>query len=179
MTDNGMKNNIRIRLRSQIYDLCTPELNEPEQALNGDTLHFSKDSIRQPAMDDIIELTTEGSFIESDGQIEISYEENEEMGMEDSRTALLLQKNNPYLVSMVRSGKNSASFIFDAKNRRQQCMYNTEFFPIELCVCTNSVYVYTDGMSGKISLDYTIEVRGVKTERNIMIVEFAPLPEDF
>ncbi len=179
MTDNDMKNNIRIKLRSQIYDLCTPELNEPEQAFTGDTLHFNEDSLHRPSMDDIIELTTEGILIETDDQVEIAYEENEDMGMEDSRTALLLDKSNLRFVSMVRSGKNSASFIFDAENRRQQCMYNTEFFPIELCIVTNSVYAYTEGMSGKISLDYTIEVRGVKTERNIMIVEFAPLPEDF
>ncbi len=179
MTENGMKHNIRIKLRSQIYDLCTPELNEPEQAITGDTLHFNEDSLHRPSMDDIIEMTTEGFFDETDTQIEIAYDETEEMGMEDSRTALLLDKANPGFVSMVRTGKNAASFIFDAKNRRQQCMYQTEFFPIELCICTNSVYAYADGMSGKISLDYTIEVRGVKTERNIMIIEFAPLPEDF
>lgn len=179
MTEIGIQNNIRIRLRSQIYDLCTPELNEPEQAIKGDPISFSENSLHRPSMDDIIELTTEGILLEHDNQIEIVYEETEEMGMEDSRTALLLDKDNPRFVSMARSGKNAASFIFDAENRRQQCMYQTEFFPIELCICTNSVYAHAENLSGKISLDYTIEVRGVKTERNMMVVEFAPLSEDF
>jgi uncharacterized beta-barrel protein YwiB (DUF1934 family) len=58
--------------------------------------------------------------------------------------------------------------------KRQLCSYVTPFMPIEFVVNTRAVANKIKNGKGAMLLDYTIEVRGVNTERNKMIIEVRP-----
>lgn len=120
-----------------------------------------------------IEFSTEGTLSDDGKRIEISYDESDLCGMNGSRTTLLFDKISPNLITMVRTGEYNASLVFNAVGQRQRCMYDTGILPpFELSVLTRRIdncLSYENG--GTLSLDYIIEMRGVKTEYNSMFLE--------
>lgn len=73
---------------------------------------------------------------------------------------------------MVRSGGGATACRFSETERRQHCVYNAGLMPIELIVNTHAVENTFAGTSGHIGLDYSIELRGLTTERNRLSVDF-------
>lgn len=119
-----------------------------------------------------IEFTTDGILSDDGFRIEVSYEESELCGMAGSRTTLLFDKVSPGLVTMVRTGSYTTSLVFNAAEVRQRCMYDTGILPpFELSVLTRKIDNRLSYEGGTLSLDYIIEMRGVKTEFNSLLME--------
>jgi uncharacterized beta-barrel protein YwiB (DUF1934 family) len=119
-----------------------------------------------------IEFTTDGTLSDDGSRIEVSYEESELCGMAGSRTTLLFDKVSPGLVTMVRTGSYTTSLVFNAVDRRQRCMYDTGILPpFELSVLTRKIDNRLSYEGGTLTLDYIIEMRGVKTEFNSLVME--------
>lgn len=123
-----------------------------------------------------IEFTTDGTLSDNGKRIELSYEESELCGMAGSRTTLLFDKVSPGLITMVRTGTYSTSLVFNAADRRQRCMYDTGILPpFELCVLTRKIDNCLSFEGGSLALDYIIEMHGVKTEFNSLLLEVREL----
>lgn len=135
--------------------------------------HLSASTDNEPER---IEFTTDGTLSDDGKRIELSYEESELCGMAGSRTTILFDKVSPGLITMVRTGTYSTSLVFNAADRRQRCMYDTGILPpFELCVLTRKI---DNGLSfdgGTLTLDYIIEMHGVKTEFNSLLLEVREL----
>ena len=107
--------------------------------------------------------------------ISLSYEESADLGFENSVTTLLFEAARPEMISMVRTGTDTASLIFDPATFRQTCAVNTTGMHIEFVIYTRrAVNTVTLDAPGVIDLDYVIEIHGVKTERNLFRLEVTP-----
>ena len=155
-TDAG--ENVRVSIRSQTIDLLKTDAPVPEDA-------------------GVIEYSTDGRLVQEDGLVRITYDEPGGLGMGDSTTSLIFDRNCPELINMSRCGSVSAGMTFDPKVRRQNCAVNAGVAGLEFCVCTRSVKNgVTPDAGGRIELDYLIEFHGIKAERNIFHMDVKPVP---
>ncbi len=151
------ENNVKIKIRSVIsdltaFDMCAELIGE-------------KNAV-EAAEDDVIEMSTDALLCEKGDNIELSYKECSDMGMENTTTTLIFPKDAPNELNMIRTGENTAGFVFSDKIKRQPCSYNVAGYPMEFCVCTRSIDNRVTMKGGTLDLDYIIEVHGVKTQRN-------------
>jgi len=180
---------IKIRIKSQISDLMlsdtystikTIEMINNEINKNDDTNTMKMvDFFVNDVVNDMVEYNTFGEMTDDGEQIKIDYEESELLDLEGLETALIYKKNNPDLITMVRSGTVITSIIFDQSEKRYICNYLSEFTPIEFCICTNFVANTIDYYNGGIMiLDYDIEIHGIRTERNKFYLQIMNVKED-
>ena len=109
-------------------------------------------------------LTTDCTVAEKGGKIEIEYAESEITGMDGSTTKLFFDTREPGLVSLLREWSVSSAFVFEA-GRRHLCVYNTPYFPIELCVDTKEMQNTLTYDGGSFHAVYLVEMNGVLAER--------------
>ena len=160
MEKNGNKDKkeVRIRIRSERYEV--------EESLFSGELgdELSVQSFDAENAPEIIEINTVGYYRVKDGHIEISYEETEATGMEGSVSSISYMRSQEGIVTMTRSGAVSTVLTFEA-GKRYQCVYQTPFMPFQICVRTLKVNNLLSTL-GTLELDYVIEIRGAKAERN-------------
>lgn len=149
--------NVRLKIKSVLSDLAAFEMCADMIGL---------ENALKAAEDEVIEMTTDAVLRDNGKNLEISYEEPGESGMQNTTTTLVFKKDSPNELSMVRRGENTAGFVFSDITRRQPCQYNVAGFPMELTVCTRSIDNRVTPEGGTLDLDYIIEVQGVKTQRN-------------
>lgn len=109
-------------------------------------------------------LTTDCTIADKGGRIEIEYEETEITGMNGSVTKICFDRGEPTLVSLLREGSVSTAFAFE-EGRRHICIYNTPYFPIELCVDTQKLVNKLTYNGGSLHVAYLVEMNGVLAER--------------
>ena len=93
--------------------------------------------------------------------------------MAGAKTKVSFTRDNPALVTMMREGTVETVMVFE-QGRQHICSYLTAYMPFELCVRTFRV-VNELLESGFLYLDYTVEVRGARLERNKFTMEITPL----
>lgn len=175
--ETGIIVDIKIRIKSIVTDLA---LAESYKNTAKDGFFRSDDGRLLPidqlanACEDIIEYTAIGKYKEENGKAIICYNEPAEAGIDNSVTSLIFDLNDRSVVTMVRTGDINAAFRFDMNEKRQHCSYETPFMPIEFTVNTRTVSNKVRCGKGFMLLDYIIEVRGVNTERNKMMIEVRP-----
>jgi Domain of unknown function (DUF1934). len=129
-------------------------------------------------INDNIELSTSGTLSMDGDNITVSYIETELTGNPDCETSVYFNKVLPNVVTMTRTGSVVSGMVFDPSSHRQMCTYETEFLPLEFCICTRKVgntLTYDNG--GILNLDYDIEVHGIRTERYSLTLEVANVKE--
>ncbi len=170
---------VKIKICAEIYDLTDYPGDGPDDIseeyisryLEGREADFEEEAPDAPS-DEPIEMTVEGIFKKDDGgNVTLSYPEPEENGMAGCDTVISFNAAEPDSVTMTRYGAISTALAFDLKNRRQMCSYDTGIIPIEFCICTKNVKNSIGEEGGILLLDYSIEMRGVPTERNRMVIE--------
>lgn len=114
-------------------------------------------------------LTTDCTIADKGGRIEIEYEESEITGMEGAKTKVVTDKASPELISILREGSVSTALVFEA-GKRHHCVYETPFFPIELCVNTLSLENKLTYEGGYFSAEYLIEMNGMLAEKTHITV---------
>ncbi len=123
------------------------------------------------ASDDIFELSSEGVLYIQDGRVTVEYNETELTGMAGTKTKLSFAQNNPDLVTMMREGAVETIMVFE-QGRQHICSYLTAYMPFELCIRTFRV-INELLERGFLYLDYTVEVRGARLERNKFTMEIS------
>ncbi|MBQ4151335.1 MAG: DUF1934 domain-containing protein [Clostridia bacterium] len=114
-------------------------------------------------------LTTDCTVADKGSRIEIEYEESEITGLEGSKTKVFFDKKNPSLVSILREGAVSTALVFE-EGRRHLCVYETPYFPIELCVNTLSLQNTLSYNGGSMKAEYLVEMNGVLAEKTIITI---------
>ncbi len=160
--------NFRIKIKSIISDLT---------AFNLCADMIGLENAVEAAEDDIIEYSTDAHVRENGDNIELSYNESSEMGMENTVTTLVFEKSRPNQLSMVRSGDNSAGLVFSDVIKRQPCSYSVAGYTMDFCICTRHIDNRITLSGGTLELDYTIEMQGVKTQRNRFFIKLDELRE--
>ncbi len=119
------------------------------------------------------EMSMEGRYHDDGIRVAISYEEGELSGMEGSRVTISFQKNEPGVITMLRTGSVKTALIFEA-GRNHQCVYQTQFAPFDVCVHTDKVQ---NGLEreGTLYLDYAVELKGADAERTKMTLTLLPV----
>lgn len=162
-----IKKSIRIKLTS-----LREASNESffNQMLGGEEMDiFDDEPIQEDEVEGPLELFSEGELYITDERVIIAYDESELTGMEGSSTQVRFERNNPGLVTMMRSGSISTILVFE-KGKRHICTYQTEYMPFEICVNTKEVR-NTLLDNGKMELDYIVEIRGAQAERTQFTIE--------
>ena len=119
------------------------------------------------------EMMMEGRLVTNETRVELIYEESELTGMEGSVTAIGFHRNNPALVSMMRSGPVRTALTFE-EGKRHYCLYNTPLSDFEVCV--RAVRVHNRLLEeGEIYLDYLIEIHGARAEHCRMQINVTPM----
>ena len=151
---------IKMKIRSTRYDV---EESLFSKILAQQEVEYDEEDEIDLLDEEAIEIATEGVINVNGNKVELVYEETEITGMEGSKTAVYFEKDNLGFVSMMRSGAVSTSLLFE-RGKRHHCVYNTPIMPFEICVRTLKVQneILT---SGRLLLDYIIEIRGNKAER--------------
>ena len=119
------------------------------------------------------EMTTSAEYSEEDGRVTFSYRESELTGMEGTVTQIVFDRDNPRIVSILRSGSVKSAFVLE-EGRRHTSAYETPYLPFEVCVYARSVVNTvelpppssdTGTPKGEIRLDYVVEIRGMDAQR--------------
>ena len=120
--------------------------------------------------DDFVDMITEGELsISDDGEVELSYLENDGTGLEGTVVKLVFNKNNPDLISMLRLGNMSTMLSFEA-GKRYKSVYKTPYMPFDLTV--NTLEVDNSLLDdGSLYLNYLMEVRGLSSDRVTIFVD--------
>jgi uncharacterized beta-barrel protein YwiB (DUF1934 family) len=122
---------------------------------------------------DQLDLTTEGVIRQNGNRIELEYFETELTGMEGSCTSISFERENPGIVSMIRTGTVITALVFE-EGKRHICAYNTDFTAFEICVKANKVENNMTENGGELMLDYGVEFRGAATERTLVKLTATP-----
>lgn len=121
--------------------------------------------------DEVIEYGVDGEYIVEDEGAILRYREPDSLGCENAVTELIFGQADRSVLTMVRSGDMTAAFRFDKNDRRQLCSYETPFMPVEFTVNTRRLDNTVSFHGGRIEIDYFLEIRGVNTERNRLVIE--------
>ena len=114
------------------------------------------------------EMLMEGRLVTNSTRVELMYEESELTGMEGSVTSIGFDRNNPSLISMMRTGTVRTALTFE-EGRRHFCVYNTPYSDFEVCV--RAVCVENELLtSGRMKLDYVVEIHGAQAEHCRMTI---------
>ncbi len=160
---------IKINIRSFITDLENSDTNPFGQKGCAPTVEYASDNVEY---DECIEFSTEGTLIIKENTVEITYKENEALGMSDIESTLRFKKNLPTMINLIRRGAAPASLMFDTEFPRRNCSYCIGNLPFSFCICTNDIINDFHQSFGKIVLDYDIEMHGIRTEHNVYTLEF-------
>ena len=121
------------------------------------------------------EMLMEGRIVTNRTRVELVYEESELTGMEGSVTSIGFDRNNPTLISMMRTGPVRTALTFE-EGKRHYCVYNTPYSDFEVCV--RAVHVENDLLrEGRMVLDYVVEIHGAQAEHCKMTITVRPKEE--
>ncbi len=119
---------------------------------------------------------TEGVMSLEKGLMKIIYDESAIVGAKSAETVFAFNNDTPSTVSMFKSGSLSAALVFDSVKKRQVCLYNNGPFSFEITVRTDMlINEITYEKGGKMTAEYTVEIKGIPAEVNRISVKVTPL----
>lgn len=158
--------------RNVMITLSTSRIEIPEtlfeEGVPDDYFMLDFDLKTPSSMPEPTDLLIEGRLVTSPKRVELVYEEGELTGMEGSVTSVGFDRDNPGLVSMIRTGSVETALIFE-EGKRHFSVYNTPFSDFQVCVHTLQVQNRLL-KEGTLSLDYLIEIHGAQAERCKMTI---------
>lgn len=104
----------------------------------------------------------------------LRYEESELTGMEGSVTHLCFPVADPETVTMLRDGEVRTNLVFSPGGRYVSA-YETFAGSFEVTVVTQSVRNTVSYSGGDIEIVYTLEIRGVVTQRTFLSISVNPM----
>lgn len=108
------------------------------------------------------------------GRLYLSYSEPQTDGEDVCDTEISFDIADPDCVTVTRSGGVSASFVLRAGSRGIS-VYKTPFGPIEMCVLAKKISNTMNINGGVISMDYTVELKGMTAQRTRITVSAEPI----
>lgn len=161
-----MKKTVRIKLT--FSDHSPADGNDDLQQIMRDAMEGQE----EPASEES-EFVTDAEFT-MDERCDLTYKESAELGMGDSCVKISWLRDDPYVITIMRTGDVETVMAFEP-GRRHITAYNMPGMAFELCThtlkCENT---FGGEMEGIIYLDYIIEIRGGFAGRRKMKIEVLP-----
>ena len=110
---------------------------------------------------DAMELVTAGQYGQDEKETLLTWQESELTGLEGTLTTFQIERDR---VTLLRVGEVNSQMVFE-EGRRHLCVYNTPYFPIELCVDTKEMQNTLTYRGGSFHTVYLVEMNGVLAER--------------
>ena len=162
----NMKKTVRIKLT--FSDHSPADGNEDLQQIMRDAMEGQE----EPASEES-EFVTDAEFTMGE-RCDLAYKESAELGMGDSRVKISWLRDDPYVITIMRTGDVETVMAFEP-GRRHITAYNMPGMAFELCTHTLKCENSFDGeREGIIYLDYIIEIRGGFAGRRKMKIEMLP-----
>ncbi len=154
--------NVMIRMRSTHSGIADGDGNVSVE-LNSEGLPEVEPEV------ETLEMDSEGIMRISDERFELEYFETELTGMEGACTSISFDRDNPGLITLLRTGTVETVLVFEA-GQRNCCAYSTPEINFEVTVRTWDLRNELTEDGGELELDYSLEFRGASTEHtNISI----------
>lgn len=161
-----MKKTVRIKLT--FSDHSPADGNDDLQQIMRDAMEGQE----EPASEES-EFVTDAEFTMGE-RCDLTYKESAELGMGDSRVKISWLRDDPYVITIMRTGDVETVMAFEP-GRRHITAYNMPGMAFELCTHTLKCENTFDGeREGIIYLDYIIEIRGGFAGRRKMKIEMLP-----
>ena len=138
------------------------------------------DTVSEPLMDDpyngldprdIDTITTyyDGEILEQNGEIRISYHEDDASGMGGVEAVIAFNCDEPNEVTLTRSGSVNTIMLF-SQGKRTISVYQTPFMPFEIGIFAKRVKneITTRGV---LEISYIIEIKGALAQKTEMKLE--------
>ena len=181
---NSPKKEISLKIKTLVIDEADPEtivreLGKLLERADRDGEISDEDLDRALEFDEVdeIELCTE-AFIETNdnGQIEISYRENEDDPHLATVSKIIFHPDHPELLAMSKQGAISTVLSFE-EGRMHVCAYDTPFMPFKVYVNTNKLdnRLLSDG---RLKLDYILNLNDTPPQHFIITVSAKAAPDD-
>ncbi len=119
---------------------------------------------------DKIEITTVGSFEETENAFVIRYNEEQEPPHNPIRTTLTIDKNEQR-VEMMKTGAYGSLLIIE-RSKRNLCNYGTEYGNLLMGIFGRNIETACSEEDGTISFSYDIDVNGALTSQNEVTVTY-------
>ena len=180
---NEPKKEISLKIKTLIIDEENPDLIGEElerllfQAMRDELSNDEIiDALGEDATDEI-ELCTEG-YIETNGQgqIEISYMENEDDPITKTLSKVIFHPEEPSLLIMSKEGAIRTVLSFE-EGKTHVCAYDTPFMPFKVYVATNKLNNRLLE-AGKLKLDYILNINDTPPQHFIITMTAKDAPED-
>jgi len=176
---------VKVHIQSQTFDLFNvsfPPGSTLEQLFDVEGIGGPEEEENLPPLppfseneDDVLEYSSVGLLSDDGKTLKVSYEEGGLEGLEGCIASIQFSHDSPWLVTMTRSGNLSTALVFNGRDRRQLCTYDTGVLPpFELTICTRRISNSLSLEGGRLELEYAIEIRGVKSEMTRLSMEVTP-----
>lgn len=182
-TPNEAKKEISIKIKTLVIDEESPDVIAEEleklllRAMKDElTEEEIADALGEDAADEI-ELCTEGFiYTNQDGQVEISYRENEDDPQLTTLSKIIFSPDMPELVAMSKKGAINTTLSFE-EGKTHICTYNTPFMPFKVYVTSNKVdnRLLRDG---RMKLDYILNLNDSPPQHFVITVTLKEAPAD-
>jgi uncharacterized beta-barrel protein YwiB (DUF1934 family) len=181
---NAPKKEISLKIKTLVIDESDPETIARElgrmlerAAGDGEISESELDRMLEFEEADEIELCTE-AIIETneDGQVEISYKENEDDPQLATLSKIIFDPNTPELLAMSKQGAISTVLSFE-EGKMHVCAYDTPYMPFKVYVNTNKL----DNRlleKGRLKLDYILNLNDTPPQHFIITVTAKDVAED-
>ena len=118
---------------------------------------------RVDGKDNPMELITQGTFYEKNGNYYIIYDETDATGFDGSKTTLKVEGQRR--VTMTRSGSTRSHLIIE-KQLRHLCQYGTPCGEILIGVFANHIENELNDSGGKLSFRYSLDINAAAASEN-------------
>lgn len=114
-------------------------------------------------------LTSYGIFSrEEDGSYRITYEDSEATGLDGCLTTFCLSPTG--MLILLRRGEIKTCMVFE-KGHRHLCDYGVGGEIPSVVLHTHEVKSDLTEQGGSLFVDYSVEIRGIRTERNELLIQ--------
>lgn len=114
-------------------------------------------------------MSCRGTLHAARGRIFLRYNEPPDEDGGICETEISFAPDAPDCVTVTRSGSVSASFVIQ-EGSRSISVYTTPFGPLEMCVWAKKVKNSMTENGGSITMDYTVEFKGMTAQRTRLTV---------
>lgn len=111
----------------------------------------------------VIKVDTVGSYTKKNGARYISYKEYED-GNPDTATTAVLKIEDDKVVTLSRAGSRTRLIL--EKGCRHNCLYDTDFGPLNMGVFTSHLKNELTDTGGSLKIKYTLDIDSNLSSRN-------------
>lgn len=117
---------------------------------------------------DIIKLTTLGTYLKKGNTRYIVYDEYENENTPINKNIIKIHNSNH--ITLIKSN-NARSRLILKKNERHQCHYNVGSYFMILGVYTNKININLDDNGGTVEVTYTLDINSTVTSYNKIYIK--------